>query len=91
MNKTSNGLPYEEIPHDQVSIAGGFFLIYKDKINWYHELTDKKIKLYFDNNRIIKDDQIIVINNIIENISKFTLVTENSQYDNWFLFQRYLI
>ena len=44
-----------------------------------------------DNNRIIKDDQIIVINNIIENISKFTLVTENSQYDNWFLFQRYLI
>jgi hypothetical protein len=91
LNKSSNGLPSEEIPHDQVSIAGGFFLIYKDNVDWYHNLHDNKIKLYFDNDRLIKDDQIIVVNNIVENMSKFTLVTENSRYDNWFLFQRYLL
>ena len=91
LNKSSNGLPYEEIPHDQVSIAGGFFLIYKNNIDWYHKLNDDKIKLYFDNNRLIKDDQIIVLNNIVENMSKFFLIMENSKYDNWFLFQRYLL
>lgn len=91
LHKSNTGLPYEEIPHEQVSIAGGFFLIYRDRINWYHQLNDEKIKLYFDNNRLIKDDQIIVLNNIVENMSKFFLVVENSHYDNWFLFQRYLI
>lgn len=91
LNKSDCGLPKQEIPHEQVSIAGGFFLIYRDNIDWYHNLHDTKINLYFDNNRLIKDDQIIVLNNIVENISKFTLITENSQYDIWFLFQRYLI
>ena len=91
LNKLSNGLPIEEIPHDQVSIAGGFFLIHKKNIEWYHNLNDNKIKLYFDNDRLIKDDQIIILNNIIENISKFSIIQENSNYDNWFLFQRFLI
>ena len=67
------------------------FLIYKDNVDWYHNLHDNKIKLYFDNDRLIKDDQIIVLNNIVENMSKFCLITENSRYDNWFLFQRYLL
>ena len=91
LNKNNSGLPIQEIPHDQISIAGGFFLIHRDTIDWYHGLNDIKINLYFDNNRLIKDDQIIVLNNIVENMSKFVLVAENSQYDNWFLFQRYLI
>ena len=91
LHKSPIGLPYKEIPHDQVSVAGGFFLIYKDNIDWYHQLNDNKIQLYFKNNRLIKDDQIIVLNNIVENMSKFVLVAENSHYDNWFLFQRYLI
>ncbi len=91
LNKSSDGLPCEEIPQDQVSIAGGFFLIHNHNVNWYHNLNDNKIKLYFDNDRLIKDDQIIVINNIIENMSKFFLVAENNNYDNWFLFQRYLL
>ena len=91
LNKNNSGLPLREIPHDQVSIAGGFFLIHRDNIDWYHRLNDTKINLYFDNNRLIKDDQIIVLNNIVENMSKFVLAVENSQYDNWFLFQRYLM
>lgn len=90
-NKSDCGLPKQEIPHEQVSIAGGFFLIHRDNIDWYHNLHDMKINLYFNNNRLIKDDQIIVLNNIVENMSKFVLVAENSHYDNWFLFQRYLI
>lgn len=91
LNKNNYGLPIQEIPHDQISIAGGFFLIYRDNIDWYHNLHDMKINLYFHNNRLVKDDQIIVLNNIVENMSKFVLVAENSQYDNWFLFQRYLL
>jgi len=91
LNKSTIGLSCKEIPHNQVSIAGGFFLIHRDNIDWYHRLNDTKINLYFDNNRLIKDDQIIVLNNIVENMSKFVLVAENSQYDNWFLFQRYLM
>jgi len=91
LDKSSSGLPRNEIPHNQVSIAGGFFLINRMNIEWYHKLTDDKIQLYFDNERLIKDDQIVVLNNIVENMSKFSLVTENTGYDNWFLFQRYLL
>ena len=91
LDKSSSGLPRNEIPHHQVSIAGGFFLINRTNIEWYHKTTDDKIKLYFDNERLIKDDQIIVLNNIVENMSKFCLVTENTGYDNWFLFQRFLL
>ena len=58
-----------------------------------HDCPDTCAMIYEvdDNNRLIKDDQIIVLNNIVENMSKFVLVAENSQYDNWFLFQRFLL
>jgi len=91
LDKDDKGLPKNDIPANQISIAGGFFLINYNLINWYKNLYDTKLKLYIDNNKLVKDDQIIVINNIVENMSKFVLVTENSHYDNWFLFQRYLI
>ena len=91
LNKNDNGLPKIEIPHNQVSIAGGFFIIHKNKINWYQKLHDNKLKLYFNNNRLVKDDQIIVLNNIIDNLNNFQLISENDNYDNWFLFQRFLL
>ena len=49
-------------------------------------------KLYFDNNYIVKDDQLILIDCILTEIDKFTLYRENHPiYDNWFMFQRILM
>lgn len=90
-NKLENGLSKEPIPPQQISIAGGFFILFFDKVEWYHSLHDKKLNLYIQNNRLVKDDQIIVADNIFSNISRFNLVSENLQYDNWFLFQRFLL
>ena len=90
LNKNINGLPNIEIPPNQVSIAGGFFLIYNTKIDWYEKIYTEKLKLYIDNNKLIKDDQIIVIDNIISNIKHFQLIKEIDNNDHWFLFLRYL-
>ena len=68
-----------------------FFLIYNTNINWWHDIYDSKLKLYFENNRLVKDDQIILLDNIASNMTKFILVEEINQYDNWFMFQRYLL
>ena len=91
LDKNNIGLPKNDIPANQVSIAGGFFLINQNLIDWYKNLYDTKLKLYIDNNKLVKDDQIIVIDNIVSNMSTFFLVAENDDYDNWFLFQRYLL
>jgi hypothetical protein len=96
-DKNENGLPKQEIPANQISIAGGFFLIYYDKIDWYSKLHDEKVKLYIENNRLIKDDQIIVIDNIFSNFNNFILISEEwckeagpGEHQRWFQFQRYL-
>jgi len=91
LDKNVVGLPKNIIPYDQISIAGGFFLIHNTKIDWWHTMFDNKLKLYFDNDRLVKDDQIIVLDNICCNIANFVLVEERTNYDNWFLFQRYLM
>jgi hypothetical protein len=45
-----------------------------------------------NNNYLVKDDQIIIINCIANNFNDFELIQENNiKYDNWFLFQRYLL
>lgn len=54
-------------------------------------MFDNKLKLYFENDRLVKDDQIIVLDNIASNIANFVLVEERTKFDNWFLFQRYLL
>lgn len=92
MIKNKNGLPSVEIPHDEIFIAAGFFLVYKTNIHWWNFIHDKKLKLYIDNNYLVKDDQIIVLDNIVSNISQIKIHTEfsNGLYDNWFMFQRIL-
>lgn len=90
LNKNEYGLSKNIIPHEQSSIAGGFFLIYYTKIDWWHTIFDNKLKLYFENDRIVKDDQIIILDNIISNRENFILV-ESEQHWDWFLFQRYLL
>ena len=79
----------QEIPATQNSIAGGFFIIHKDKINWWAETYDAKLESYFKNNSLVKDDQIILVDCILSNMNHFLLFRENNPgFDNWFMFQR---
>jgi len=90
-NKNEHELPVHEISPYQNSIAGGFFIIYKDKMEWWAKTYDSKLELYFKNNYLVKDDQIILVDCILSNLDKFTLFRENlSSLDNWFMFQRIL-
>ena len=88
--KNNIGLPLNKIPDDQVSIAGGFFLCHRDKISWWCETYETKLKLYFDNDYLVKDDQIIIIDCIFSNMKHFKLNEEAGWYDIWFMFQRLL-
>ena len=89
--KNKSGLPINEINPSQVSIAGGFFIGHKDKIDWWATTYDNKLSLYFENNYLVKDDQIIVIDCIMTDVKQFVTHEENSSYDNWFMFQRLLL
>ena len=92
MNKNEVGLPTHPINPTQTSIAGGFFLITQENINWWFTTFDTKLELYFKNNYLVKDDQMIIINCIVENITKFFLVEENNiSFDKWFMFKRFLL
>ena len=91
-NKQENGLPIQPIPAHQNSVAGGFFILHKDKIQWWSAAYENKLKLYFENNYLVKDDQIILIDCILSDQTQFNLFREgNHKYDNWFMFQRLLL
>ena len=89
--KNEKGLPVNQIPPNQQSIAGGFFILHKDLIDWWSETYDNKLKLYFTNNYLVKDDQTIIADCVFTELDKFALFRENNPpYDNWFMFQRIL-
>jgi hypothetical protein len=90
-NKNESGLPIVEIPANQNSIAGGFFIIHKTKIDEWSKTFDDKLYLYFKNNYLVKDDQIILADCIFSDLKNFFLHKENNNmYDKWFMFQRIL-
>ena len=89
--KNELGLPATPIPPHQVSVAGGFFLIKKEKADWWRTVYDNRLQLYFENGYVVKDDQMVIIDCIFSNMSHFTLMKEyNSHFDIWFMFQRLL-
>jgi len=91
-DKNDKGLPKQEIPVNQQSFAGGFFILHKDKIKWWSTTYDDKLKLYFKNNYLVKDDQFIIADCILSNLEHFSLFRENNlEFDNWFMFQRILL
>ena len=91
-NRNRFTLPAVPIPPHQVSIAGGFFICHKDKIDWWRDTFDQRLSLYFRQNYLVKDDQVVIIDCILSNLDDFNLIRENDhRYDNWFLFQRYLL
>ena len=65
-------------------IGGGFFIIHNDKINFYVNLFENKVSLYINNNRLIKDDQIIITDIIFDknNIEHFELITDIDSHLN---------
>ena len=89
-NRNEKDLPVLPIPAHQNSIAGGFFILRKDNINWWATTYDNKLKLYFENGYLVKDDQIILVDCVLTNLDRFTLFRENNNIDNWFMFQRIL-
>lgn len=92
-DKNHIGLPKIPIPPEQVSIAGGFFLLYKNKIEWWRETFDAKLRLYFENEYLVKDDQMIILDCVFSDVgSNFKLYYENAcPLDSWFQFQRILL
>jgi len=92
--KNEKKLPQTPVPPDQISIAGGFFLLHKKNIWWWKTTFDKKLELYFKNDYLVKDDQIIVADCCfsIDTRDRFALQREpKNQYDIWFMFQRLLL
>ena len=90
--RNQHGLPETPIPANQISIAGGFFICHKSKVEWWRCTLDQKLALYFKHRYLVKDDQIIVADCVLSNLEHFTLLKEDdSRYDNWFLFQRMLL
>jgi hypothetical protein len=89
--KNSIGLPEIPIPENQVSIAGGFFISHKNNIEWWKNTYDSKLRLYFEHDYLVKDDQVIIADCVFSNSEKFHLCEEHTNYDKWFLFQRYLL
>lgn len=84
-------LPLSPIDPMQVSIAGGFFILHHSLVEEWQKMFDDKLRLYFENDYLVKDDQIIVADCVFSNMSRFCLHREKSQqYDNWFMFQRIL-
>lgn len=88
MKKDEYGLPSCEIL--TYGIAGGFFLIHRDKVNWWRDTYDERIKKYFFHNHLIKDDQNVVMDLIYNDMMHFEIVFESIGFNSWFLFQRYL-
>lgn len=79
------------IPPDQVSIAGGFFIVHSTKIDWWISNYYETFLAYKKENKLIKDDQILIVDCVVKHPQHFQLHTENNNlHDNWFMFQRLL-
>jgi hypothetical protein len=90
--KNAVDLPLTPIPENQVSIAGGFFLTHGQNIKWWHETFYNRLDLYFKHNYLVKDDQIIIIDCIVNNYNKFILIEQPKfGYDRWFAFANYFL
>lgn len=79
------------IPPNQISISGGFFIIHKSNIEWYYRTYYEMLKIYFQHNLLIKDDQIILLHIIATNQNRFHIISNDGNSNPWFTFQHYLL
>ena len=90
-NKNVFGLPIEPLPPNQVSIGGGFFLLTVENIGWWKQTFDETLVRYFENEYLVKDDQMIIADCVYSNEDRFKIWKEDVwYYDKWFMFQRIL-
>jgi hypothetical protein len=93
-DRDNNDMTKIEIPHNQVSIAGGFFIGHKNKIIQWHKIYYDLLDKYIKQNRLIKDDQIIIIDCILNKkyANNFKLIKNKlKNFDDWFVFSKYLL
>jgi len=91
-DKNENGLPAIPLPERVISVAGGFFILDKSKSEWWRNMYDNKLGLYFENDYLVNDDQMVIVDCIFSNMQHFSLCIEkNTHFDIWFLFQRILL
>lgn len=88
LDKNVYGLPNVPIQANQMSIGGGFFIIHASKFQWWFDTFYSKVQLYFRHDYLIKDDQMIILNCVVDQPSHFELVQDRSYV--WFAFQRFL-
>ena len=81
------------VPYEQNSISGGFFIIHKNKIDWYKKTYYDKVESFFEKNLLIKDDQYIILHCVANNIKDFLLLkdTNTTVNNSWFLFKKFLL
>jgi hypothetical protein len=80
-----------ELPHNQVSIAGGFFLLHNSLIDWWHNTYYNMLTEFFRKHWLVKDDQLIIVYCVFKNIDRFIITSDSVNYkDTWFMFQRLL-
>jgi hypothetical protein len=72
--KNEQGLPMIPIPPQQNSIAGGFFIAHHSKIEGWRQLFDHKLRLYFQENYLVKDDQMILVDCILSEPQRFEII-----------------
>ena len=91
LTKNENNMPVHPIPPGQVSIAGGFFLSHKDKLERWRTIYYSRLNDYFTHKYLVKDDQMIITDCISNNYNDFCLVEENDPKKcRWFVFQTIL-
>ena len=78
--------------YNDISFAGGFFILSPNMSVHYAKIYESKLEYYFSNNYFIKDDQTIIQDVILTNPQLFHICKEdNIRFDNWFMFQRWLL
>jgi hypothetical protein len=78
--------------YNDISFAGGFFILPPNMIEYYAKIYESKLEYYFSNNYFIKDDQTIIQDIILTNPDLFHVCKEDDKrFDHWFMFQRLLL
>ena len=78
------------IDYKKTTIAGGFFLIFKNNIEKWHLIFDNILLKYFNNKKIVMDDQIIITQAYFLNKNLFELIKIEGSHNPWFVFHSFL-
>jgi glycosyltransferase involved in cell wall biosynthesis len=92
-NENEFFLPQHPIPPEKLSVAGGFFVTNRINLIWWNDTYYTRLHQYFENEYLVKDDQMIILDCITHNEIKFEL--GNNEFpkhsaERWFFFRKYL-